>query len=191
MKRTAIIVALAMAGMLMGCQDQEYDVQIRQAHEALVTGFPELADHHLEKAEALADDSRVGSTVDGELLRAELKLQQGHFEAATQLAGQVAAKSSPGSINMARANEILGKVAIRQGKLDAATEYLTRAQKSFMSPADQYRLKDLLNIVNGLSAYSQGRTRLAQKHWDKITNEQLKIDLTTTTSTASKTVILQ
>ncbi len=191
MKRTATIVALAMAGMLLGCQDQEYAVEIREAREALVTGFPELADHHLDQAEALANEARVRSTVDGELLRAELKLQQGQFEAAARLAGKVATEAVPGSVNSARANEVLAKAAIRQGNLGSAEEHLLRAQQSYRASADQLRVKDLLNMTQGLSAYSEGDITLARKHWDQISSEQLRLDVRTITRTTSRTVVLQ
>ncbi len=179
-----MIVMVAAAGLLVGCgSQQKYDLELRHAHGALQADFPELADRHLDKADALAADDKATPDGRATLLRAESRLQRGDPVGARELAQAVTENHVPGTRRRAQAEEIIAKADIRQGRFVEARGHLNEADRSYTSEADKHRIADLLHLVRGLEAYSRGQTREAKEHWRAIDDPELKVSISANTET--------
>jgi len=177
-----MIVMVAVAGLLVGCGNQQkYDLELHRAHGALQADFPELADRHLDKADALAAKDKSQPDGRATLLRAEARLQRDDPIGARELAQAVADSNVPGTRRRAQAEEVIAKADIRQGRFIEARGHLSEADRSYTDEVDKHRIADLVHLVRGLEAYSRGQTRQAQEHWRAIDDPDLKVSLSAKT----------
>ena len=175
MHKRLLCTGLLAVGLLAGCGAQgKYDIEVRNAHEALKADLPELAEQRLAKADRIAAKNELTPSAEARLLKAEARLRQGDPGEARELAEMVAVEHVPGTHERGLAEEVLAKVAIRQGRFGAAGRHLDQARRSYSDQADQARVADLRKLVRGLEAYGQGKTGAARRHWHSIDDPELK-----------------
>ncbi|MFP4355568.1 MAG: hypothetical protein ACLFUJ_10650 [Phycisphaerae bacterium] len=175
MKHKGLIAVVLSVAALAGCNAQkQHAMALEDAQVSLAEQFPERAQLQLDKADRIARENRLKTGIESQVLRAEALLQMGQVEQAQQIAQQIAADYVPGTIQRAQAEELLAKVAIRQGRFLDAQMNLSEADRSYTSPVDKARINDLLNLVRGLEAWSGGRTVAAKTHWDSIVDKDLR-----------------
>ena len=175
MKTRAMLTGFVALGLLAGCGTQKkYDLEVRDAHEALDADFPELAGGHLDKADEMAAKHRLSRSDEARLLRAEAHIQTGDLEQAELLAEAVADRNVPGTRPRAQAEEVLAKIAIRRGQFSLAQRRLDEADRGYKAEHDKQRVADLVRLVLGLEAYGQGKTPEARQHWQRIADPQLR-----------------
>ena len=175
MKHCVGIMALAALGLLAGCGAQtKYDLEIREAHVALGADFPELAGKHLDRADRIAAKNDLKPRPESALLRAEAHLRRGEVAEARAVARAVADRHVPGTRPRGQAEEVLAKVAIRQGRFAEARNHLDQAARSYRAEEDKRRVADLTLLVRGLQAYARGQVQTARQHWRRIADPELK-----------------
>ena len=178
MRHCLMLLIAGLAMTVLGCQAQEnYRIELQDAHDALEGEFPELAEHHLQEAQSLAQENGLREELAAKLLLAEAKMQKGDLISGEKLAQDVLQASTPGTVERAQAHQILAKVAIRRGRLDTAMEQLNQARPNCQSETQRRQIDDLSALVEGLIAYGQGRTSEAEKHWKAIRNSELKFSI--------------
>ena len=162
----AVLLLVVAVGMLAGCQqgNEQYSMTLHEARTALCEGTPEKAERLLAEAERVAVKHNIQQTVDAKLLRAESKLAQGDLAEALNLAREVQTEKNMPLESGARAEEIIGKAALRQGQFGKAQDSFIAAQRSYGSDGDKKRIIDLIQLSRGLAAYSQGDVDGARKY---------------------------
>ena len=161
---------------LAGCQatSYHYTQKLQQAHWALQSGRIEQAQKLLAEASSIASDKEITETVEAPLLQAELLLAKGDLEEALATIKSVQSRPDVDSLDTARVEEILGKIALRQGNFKEAQEHLLIAEKSYPQQKDQLRVADLVILVRGLTAYGKGDLKVAQRYWQSISNVEMR-----------------
>jgi len=175
MKRT-FLPLLVVVGLLGGCQQyqKQYTQKLLRAHEALGEGTPERAERYLAEAEKIAAKHKVQQTADARILQAETRLALGDLPGALTLAGEVLSEDGCPPDSQARAEEIVGKAAFRQGRFDAAQEHFVSAEHNYESEEDRQRIRDLVQLTRGLVAYGKGDIDVARKYWRTIQDADLR-----------------
>ncbi len=175
--RTCMLALLA-GTVLAGCQAQKaYDRQLVKAQRSLEMQLPEMAQRQIDKAQTIAAKNHLHTGPEAKLLLAEAHLQMGNLSGTEALAREVADEYVPGTISRARAEEILAKVALRQGDFLAATAHLNEAERGYNAPEDLQRTADLLHLVRGLEAYGDGNSTVAIGHWNNISDPAIRQSL--------------
>lgn len=178
MQKLFLIAACAGIALLGGCKAQsQYNLELDNAQVALEGRFPDLAARHLDKAGRIAAKRRMGRRDKPVLLRAEVLVQKGDYDGARSLAETIAHRNVHGTHRRGQAEELLGKIAIRQGRFADARRHLANADRSYKADADKQRAADLDKLVLGLQAYGRGRTQLAQNHWRSISNVRMRTSI--------------
>jgi hypothetical protein len=175
MTARVLIVAALGSALLVGCNaHQKRAMALREAQVSLEEEVPERAGLQIDRAEHLTRRYGLAATVQSDVLRAEAHLQMGELSLAKALGEKIAAAHVPGTEPRAEAEEILAKVAIREGAFVEAQLHLSEAKRSYTDPGDQARVTDLTHLVRGLQAYSQGETLAARSHWQSIGNQRVR-----------------
>jgi Flp pilus assembly protein TadD len=169
------LAAALLSAFLAGCNaHKQRAMALEQAQTSLEEQFPQRAQLQLDKADKLTRRYGLKPTTQSDILRAEAHLQLGELSMAKALGQEVSSAYVPGTVERAEAEEILAKVAIREGQFVEAQLRLSEAQRSYTDPADLARVGDLTLLVQGLQAYAQGETLVARSRWDSIGNEALR-----------------
>ncbi len=175
MKRTGWIAAALALVAVAGCNAQkQHAMALENAEVSLDQDFPERAELHLNKADRIARENRLKTGVESSVLRAEALIQMDRLEEAQRIAQQIADDYVPGTAPRAQAEELQAKIAIRQARFLDAQVHLNEAHRSYTDAADRGRITDLLNLVRGLEAFSDGKTLAARTHWNSINDAQLR-----------------
>jgi len=177
MKHIVCSLAIASVVALGGCSSTQQispeplrsPTLAAQAHESLVGGNLAASRQQLNltRQSAMAEGVAVD---DLDLLEAEIHLQQGEKEQATAIATRVMERDATNP----QAHEILGKVAIRNGDLDAALQYIEGARQHYAAADDRQRAEDLIALVRGLAAYGQASPDQAKEYWTGIRGQALR-----------------
>ena len=175
MKARLLVAVAAAAFALTGCNaQQQHDMALADAQQSLQQQFPEKAQLQIDQADRIADRHSVRRGVESKILRAEANIQMGRLDEAQRIAEEITASEVPGTVARAQAEEVLAKIAIRQGRFLDAQLHLNEADRSYVAMEDKARVTDLGHLVRGLEAYSQGQTQIARTHWKSIADEQMR-----------------
>ena len=82
--------------------------------------------------------------------------------------------SDAGEQDRARAEEVVGKAALRQGRFTEAQNHFVAAEKNYEAEDDRQRIADLIHLTRGLDSYSAGDVEVARKYWRSIQNAELR-----------------
>lgn len=182
------LVAALLSTALVGCNAQKQRAMaLQHAQTSLEEEFPQRAGLQLDQADSLTDRFNLKPEVQADILRAETHLQLGELSMARALGEKVAAAYVPGTQPRAEAEEILAKVAIREGEFVEAQLRLSEAKRSYTDPSDLARVQDLALLVQGLQAYSQGETLSARSTWNSIGNVKLRESVLASMPAVAKT----
>ncbi len=174
--RNTLLIVLTMTGLLAGCHQNQarYALRLREAHEALCSGSPERAESCLADAAKFAAEHKITPASDAKILLAEVRLAQGDVPGALSAAGEVLSNENTEPQDRARAEEIVGKAALRQGRFTEAQSHFVAAESSYEADADMERIVDLIHFTRGLSAYGTGDVEVARKYWRTIRDPDLR-----------------
>ena len=174
--KNALLTLLAVAGLLAGCQQNrgEYALRLQDAHEALCSGSPDRAEVCLTDAGKIAAERKIEVTNDAKILQAEVHLANGDLPGALNSANEVLNDADAGEQDRARAEEVVGKAALRQGRFTEAQNHFVAAEKIYEAEDDRQRIADLIHLTRGLDSYSAGDVEVARKYWRSIQNAELR-----------------
>lgn len=175
--KTTIIILLATAVMQVGCATTDiakisYESRIKAAHSHLQNGAFGRAMYDLESAAKTAQQKGYDQT-QLKCLLAEMYLGRGDTLEAYHQAKELLEKNDRDPY----ANELLGKIYLKEGGFLGAEQYFLTAQAEYESADDVSRVKDLVALARGLSAYEAGSPRLADRYWQEIKNPDLQYSL--------------
>lgn len=174
MRSTFLLIG---AALLTGCASTpRHDPTSPVVMDPLVEAQQALASGNLRQAETLlgsapaelgAGDTRSQVRV---LLLSELALQHGDDAEAVRIAEMVRTVNPDDP----RAAELLGKVALGQGRFNDAAPLFESARIFYTLDDDSQRASDLLQLANGLAAYGEGRVSEARRNWSRIQDPALR-----------------
>lgn len=175
MRRTMLITTLA-AMFAIGCQQDRsgYATNLQAAHEALQSGELSAAQERLRLAEEYAVENEISPTSDLLLMQAETQLALGHLGSAGEIAEDALASTEANAHDQARAQEVLGKIALRQGQFSEAQSRLSAAERGYESQEDRVRIADLIHLARGLASYGEGDIEVARRYWRDIQDPDLR-----------------
>ena len=176
MKHVYLIAVLAV-GLLIGCSNQRhYSEQLTRAHECLQEGEVDRAERHLTRADEIAADhtTTVKPSVDATLLQAEIRLTQRRLTESQELASSVTVRVDVDYPTIARAEEILGKIALHEGRFTEAQQHFLTADRNYDDDLDRERISNLMKLTRGLAAYSDGDIEVARRYWQSIPDAELR-----------------
>lgn len=175
LNRRSIILVLVCAALLTaaGCGGNaartEYNNKLKAAFSQLEKGEPETAAAHLEQAKQIADENGFEAVeVDRLLVEANMGLGNmvdAHAQAKTLLDADA---EDP------FANELMGKIQLKQGEYAEAEKHFVAAQENYQAELDVVRAGDLLAMSRYCSAYERGNPRLAESYLREIRNADLQ-----------------
>jgi tetratricopeptide (TPR) repeat protein len=148
---------------------ERFEERVSAAYAQLELGNPERAMALASEAETLVQGLGVDRTA-CDLVKAEAALMKDRLDEATCLAEAV----REGDAWNAAASEILGRVALRRGDLEAAEQIFQAARQKTNSEAARERLTDLIALVAGLQAYGRADLEVAQRHWAGIRSSEVR-----------------
>ena len=176
MSKTHLIVLLVVCGVIIassGCASDmvrvDYDKRIKTAFGQLQHGEPLLALDNLQAAETIGQENDYNQTEIKHLL-VETQLSLGNNTEAHNQAKKLL-DTDPQD---AYANELMGKVFLKNGQYDEAENYVIRAEKAYKADVDISRAHDLVALSRYFSAYEQGNPRLAERYLREIQNPDLQ-----------------
>ena len=140
-----------------------------EAQQALASGDLRQAESYLGSAPARLEDGDIRSRV-RVLLLAELALRRGEDANAARLAEMVRSVNADDP----QAAELLGKVAISQGRFTDAAQMFESARALYTLDDDRQRASDLLWLTHGLAAYGEGNVSEARRNWGRIQSPALR-----------------
>ena len=183
MSRKTVLTLLVACGtpmLLSGCGGQDlvrqtYESKLSSAYSQLENGRFSSAMSPLEQASKIAEENGYNQT-EIKKLKAEACLGVGDLVCAYDQAQELlnTEPSNPYAL------ELLGKVCIREKRYSEAEEYLNKAKLEHKETADISRVTDLIAVTRGLSAYSEGNPKLAERYFRSIENVDLQFSIDTT-----------
>jgi len=178
MKKLVLILGLVSLCLPLGCGSAHvrYDAMLTRAENALREGDVERAERVLNESFSVAEECGA-NTGAGKLLLAEAKLQKGDFSTSLVEVNSVLEAGNTDPATAARAKEIIGKIAIRQGEFAVAQTHLSGAERTYDSESDRRRVADLIALARGLTAYSKGDIAVARKYWHSIMDAELRFSI--------------
>jgi len=177
MKSKTIITVIAVSVALLlfsGCASTDtarldYQNKLSSAYRLLESGNHDLALKNLEQAEKIANTKNIDQT-ESLRLRVEACLGIGNNVEAFNYAKELLDKNPDDSY----ANELMGKVLLKDSQYSEAEKHFVAAQQTYKSEADLARISDLLALTRGLSQYQSGNPKLAQRYFREIQNVELQ-----------------
>ena len=171
------LVACSAVAILTGCATTnrsklDYGDRIHAAYQNLEKGSFGQAMKDLESATRLAAENGYDQT-QIKCLLAEIHLGKGDTLEAYHEAKELIEKDEEDPY----ANELLGKIYLRQGGFLGAEQYFLTAQAEYEDARDIARAKDLVALAKGLNAYKAGSPRLANRYWGEIQDPSLRYSL--------------
>lgn len=168
-------MVLAVLAFASGCSTSaqlKYSEKLTTAHRALLDDQPALAVKQIGEAQQLAAKSKLDNT-GGQVLLAEAHRVSGENIEAFNAAQEVL-KSDAGN---GPANEIVGKLLLKEGKFAEAEQRFQTARSGCEDSAAKQRLDDLINLSRGLRSYSDGDPQVARKYWSAISDAELRFSV--------------
>ena len=177
MSKEKLITLLLTASLLMasgGCATDmarvDYDNKINTAFAQLQDGRPSQALKNLELAGKIGEENGYDKT----------ELKQLFVEANLGLGNNVEAYAQAKELldsnpQDAYANELMGKVLLKEGQYSEAEKYFTTAQAGYEAPMDSARVSDLITLARYFAAYEEANPRLADGYLREIQNADLQL----------------
>jgi len=154
---------------------QRYELLLDTAYKALLGGSITRAESLISVADLIVASGAVPPSPRSRLLLAEVRFAENDFSSAYELTQEVLSMDQCGFRTEAQAFEILAKTAVRQGHFSEAQEYLVKAGRAHEMQGDGEGVSgDLLKLVRGLMAYSEGDVSVACEYWKDITDAALR-----------------
>jgi tetratricopeptide (TPR) repeat protein len=147
----------------------DYDNRMRAAFAQLQDGQHQQALDNLQRAGQIAQEKGYNQTELKRLL-VETNLASGNNAEAYSKAEELL-KESPQS---AYANELMGKVLLKEGDYGEAEKYFIRAREGYEASVDTSRTSDLVVLARYLAAYKEGNPRLAARYLREIKDSDLQ-----------------
>jgi tetratricopeptide (TPR) repeat protein len=146
-----------------------YDNQIQTAYSQLQKGKPEQALDSLQTAKEVGQENGYDQT-ELDRLYVEANINSGNLVEAHRRANELLTADSEDAC----ANELMGKVFLKDGQYDEAEKYFVKAQAGYESEVDISRAQDLVSLSRYFSAYEQGNLRLADRYLREIRDPDLQ-----------------
>lgn len=183
-----IFPAVLVLGILFsGCASTDkarvnFESRLSMAYSHLENGTYAEAVKNLEKADKMARDKNYDRT-ELRCLLAEAYLGGGETLEAYHITKKLLEEDDRNPY----ANEVFGKIYLRQGGFPGAEQHFLTARDEYTSEEDVSRAGDLLVLSKGLREYEAGNARQAEQYWQKIEDVNLKRSLEVAKSEASPT----
>lgn len=170
---TIVLVSVALL-LFSGCASTDtarldYQNKLTSAYRLLESGNHDLALNNLEQAEKIAEKNSFDKT-EALQLRVEASLGIGNNIEAFNYAKELLDKNLADPY----ANELLGKVLLKDSQYSEAEKHFVAAQQAYKSEENTARVTDLLALARGLSQYQSGNPKLAQRYFREIQNVELQ-----------------
>jgi Tfp pilus assembly protein PilF len=162
-------VSLAFAGCSTDMARIDYDKRINTAFGQLQNGQSTQAIRNLEVASKIGEENDYDQT---ELKRLFVETHLGlgnNVEAYNQAKALLDEEPQD-----AYANELMGKVLLKEGQYSAAEAHFVTAQQTYEAPVDVSRINDLIALARYFTAYHNGNPRLAKDYLREIQNADLQ-----------------
>lgn len=172
---TTLFLTCGVLFLISGCGDvarTDFNNKLNSAYSQLQNNRPSSAMSHIEQAGKIAEENTFDQT-EVKKLKAEACLGVGDLICAYDQAKELLDKDAENPFGL----ELLGKVCIKDNRFSEAEEHLVKAQKAFESPFDIARVTDLIAVARGLSAYSKGNPKLADRWFRSIENTDLQFSI--------------
>lgn len=160
---------LALAGCAADMARVDYDKRINTAFSQLQNGQPTQAIMNLEVASKIGEENDYDQT-ELKHLFVETHLGLGNNVEAYNQAKTLLDKDPQD----AYANELMGKVLLKEGQYSTAETHFVTAQQTYEAPIDVSRINDLIALARYFSAYHDGNPRLAKSYLREIQNADLQ-----------------
>lgn len=160
---------LALAGCAADMARVDYDKRINTAFSQLQNGQPTQAIMNLEVASKIGEENDYDQT----------ELKHLFVETHLGLGNNVEAYNQAKALldedpQDAYANELMGKVLLKEGQYSTAETHFVTAQQTYEAPIDVSRINDLIALARYFSAYHDGNPRLAKSYLREIQNADLQ-----------------
>jgi len=173
-RKRGLLVICSLVAMLPSCTTTDlvktnYENKIKTAYEHLENGAFGQVRENLKSATKIANEEGYDQT-ELKCLLAEAHLGAGDTLEAYHQARELFEKNDRDPY----ANELLGKIYLKESGFLGAEQYFLTAQAEYEAAEDVSRAKDLVALARGLTAYEAGSPRLANHYWQDIQNLDLR-----------------
>jgi tetratricopeptide (TPR) repeat protein len=162
-------IIIVSAGCATDMARVDYNNRVQTAFGQLQQGEPLPALDNLQAARKIGQENDYDQTeIKHLLVETHLSLgnnTEAHNQAKTLL------DTDPQD---AYANELMGKVLLKDGQYSEAEKCFVRAEKVYQAEVDISRARDLVALSRYFSAYEQGNPRLAERYLREIQNPDLQ-----------------
>lgn len=162
-------IVIASAGCASDTARINYDNGIKTAFGQLQKGEPSQALDSLQVAREVGQENGYDQA-ELNRLSVEANLVSGNIAEAHRQANGLLEDD----VEDAYANELMGKVFLKDGQYSEAEKYFVKAQETHESEVDISRARDLVALSRYFSAYEEGNPRLAERYLREIQNPDLQ-----------------
>ena len=171
----SIMLLLACSAVMVfaGCSGNaarvDYNKKLKTAFSQLEKGDPERAAENLEQARQIAQENGYDQT----------EVDRLNVEANMGIGNNVDAYAQAKALLDANpedpfANELMGKILLKEGQYSQAEKHFITAQEAYESKIDLARAADLLAMSRYFAAYEHGNPRLAESYLHEIKDADLQ-----------------
>jgi len=176
MSKTHTMALLIGCGVIIvsaGCASDtariNYDNRIKTAFGQLQKGESSQALDSLQMAREVGQENGYDQA-ELNRLSVEVNLGSGNLAEAHRQANELLTADPKD----AYANELMGKVFLKDGQYSEAQKYFVKAQEIYESEVDISRASDLVALSRYFNAYEGGNPRLAERYLREIQNPDLQ-----------------
>jgi len=170
---TIMLIACCITALFSGCANNpariNYDNRMKAAFNQIQDGDSSEALENLQLASQIGQENGYDPT-ELQRLSVEAHLVSGNnVEAYSQAKTLLDADPED-----AYANELMGKVLMKEGDYSEAEAHFVKAQKGYQASDDTSRITDLIALSRYFRAYEDGNPKLAERYLHEIQDADLQ-----------------